>query len=434
MHKQINIALLGFGTVGSGVAETIKRNGKLIEEQIGVKIQISRVLVRNIEKYKDNPLLQKVQLTDSFADVVNDSEIDIVVEVMGGIHPAKEYIFDSLNHGKNVVSANKDLVALFGPEIIHTAMENHVNFSCEASVGGGIPVLMPLHDSLAANEIESIVGIVNGTTNFILTSMEEEGLSYSDALRMAQKKGFAEADPTNDVCGYDAARKLAILASIGFRANVTFDDVLVEGIEKISLNDITYAREMGYVIKLLAVASRQENGIALNVYPAFVPKTHPLASIKGSYNAVYVTGNIVGNVMFYGRGAGSLPTASAVMGDVISTAKHILNHSSGTGMMLTETKRIPFYSSLKLNNSYYFRLIVDDVCGVLSQIASAYADNEISIKEVVQKSRIGDAAELMIITEATPRENIIHVEKALQVLPCMRQVANIVRVMENGTE
>lgn len=434
MHKQINIALLGFGTVGSGVAETIKRNGKLIEEQIGVKIQISRVLVRNIEKYKDNPLLQEVQLTDSFADVVNDSEIDIVVEVMGGIHPAKEYIFDSLNHGKNVVSANKDLVALFGPEIIHTAMENHVNFSCEASVGGGIPVLMPLHDSLAANEIESIVGIVNGTTNFILTSMEEEGLSYSDALRMAQKKGFAEADPTNDVCGYDAARKLAILASIGFRANVTFDDVLVEGIEKISLNDITYAREMGYVIKLLAVASRQENGIALNVYPAFVPKTHPLASIKGSYNAVYVTGNIVGNVMFYGRGAGSLPTASAVMGDVISTAKHILNHSSGTGMMLTETKRIPFYSSLKLNNSYYFRLIVDDVCGVLSQIASAYADNEISIKEVVQKRRIGDAAELMIITEATPRENIIHVEKALQVLPCMRQVANIVRVMENGTE
>ena len=188
MHKQINIALLGFGTVGSGVAETIKRNGKLIEEQIGVKIQISRVLVRNIEKYKDNPLLQEVQLTDSFADVVNDSEIDIVVEVMGGIHPAKEYIFDSLNHGKNVVSANKDLVALFGPEIIHTAMENHVNFSCEASVGGGIPVLMPLHDSLAANEIESIVGIVNGTTNFILTSMEEEGLSYSDALRMAQKQ------------------------------------------------------------------------------------------------------------------------------------------------------------------------------------------------------------------------------------------------------
>lgn len=434
MQKQINIALLGFGTVGSGVAEAIRLNGKLIEEQIGAKVQISRVLVRNLEKYREHPLLQDIQLTDSFADIVGDPSVDIVVELMGGIHPAKEYIFEALNHQKNVVSANKDLVALFGPEIIHTAMENHVNFSCEASVGGGIPVLMPLHDSLAANEIESIIGIVNGTTNFILTSMDDEGLSYAEALRMAQKKGFAEADPTNDVCGYDAARKLAILSSIGFRANVTFDDVLVEGIEKISLNDVKYAREMGYTIKLLAVASRQENGIALNVYPAFVPNTHPLASIKGSYNAIYVTGNIVGNVMFYGRGAGSLPTASAVMGDVISTSKHILNHSTGTGMILTETKRIPFYSSLKLNNSYYFRLLVDDVSGVLCQIASAYADNEISIKEVVQKSRIGDAAELMIITEATPRENIIHVEKALQVLPCVRQVANVVRVMENGRE
>ena len=323
-------------------------------------------------------------------------------------------------------------MALFGPEIMHTATENKVNFSCEASVAGGIPILKPLHDSLAANQIESIIGIVNGTTNFILSDMDDSGVSYSDALRVAQKKGYAEADPTNDVCGYDAARKLAILASIGFRANVTFDDVLVEGIEKISQKDIQYASEMNYTIKLLAVAMRQENGIALNVYPAFVPRSHPLASVKGSYNAIYVTGNIVDDVMFYGRGAGSLPTASAVMGDVISTAKHILNHSTGTEMMLTETKRIPFYSSLKLKNAYYFRLLVDDMTGVLSQIAAAYADNNISIREVVQKSRIEDAAELMIITEETPRENIIHVEKALQVLPCMRQVANIIRVMDDG--
>ena len=323
-------------------------------------------------------------------------------------------------------------MALFGPEIMHTATENKVNFSCEASVAGGIPILKPLHDSLAANQIESIIGIVNGTTNFILSDMDDSGVSYSDALRVAQKKGYAEADPTNDVCGYDAARKLAILASIGFRANVTFDDVLVEGIEKISQKDIQYASEMNYTIKLLAVAMRQENGIALNVYPAFVSRSHPLASVKGSYNAIYVTGNIVEDVMFYGRGAGSLPTASAVMGDVISTAKHILNHSTGTEMMLTETKRIPFYSSLKLKNAYYFRLLVDDMTGVLSQIAAAYADNNISIREVVQKSRIEDAAELMIITEETPRENIIHVEKALQVLPCMRQVANIIRVMDDG--
>lgn len=432
--KTINIALLGFGTVGSGVAETIKRNSQMMAEQLGCQLKITYVLVRHPDKYKNVPLLEGVHLTSSFEEIMADPGIGIVVEVMGGIHPAKEYIFEALNHKMSVVSANKDVVALFGPEIMHTAMENHVNFSCEASVGGGIPILRPLHDSLAANEIESIVGIVNGTTNFILSSMDEEGVSYSDALRVAQKKGFAEADPTNDVCGYDAARKLAILASIGFRANVTFDDVLVEGIEKISQKDVQYASEMGYAIKLLAVGTRQDNGIALNVYPAFVPRTHPLASVKGSYNAIYVTGNIVDDVMFYGRGAGSLPTASAVMADVISTAKHIMNGSTGTGMMLTETKRIPFYSSLKLKNSYYFRLIVDDVTGVLSQIASAYADHDISIKEVVQKSRFEDAAELMIITQDTPRENIIQVEKALQVLPCMRQVANIVRVMNDDRE
>ena len=432
--KTINIALLGFGTVGSGVAETIKRNSQMMAEQLGCQLKITYVLVRHPDKYKNVPLLEGVHLTSSFEEIMADPDIGIVVEVMGGIHPAKEYIFEALNHKMSVVSANKDVVALFGPEIMHTAMENHVNFSCEASVGGGIPILRPLHDSLAANEIESIVGIVNGTTNFILSSMDEEGVSYSDALRVAQKKGFAEAHPTNDVCGYDAARKLAILASIGFRANVTFDDVLVEGIEKISQKDVQYASEMGYAIKLLAVGTRQDNGIALNVYPAFVPRTHPLASVKGSYNAIYVTGNIVDDVMFYGRGAGSLPTASAVMADVISTAKHIMNGSTGTGMMLTETKRIPFYSSLKLKNSYYFRLIVDDVTGVLSQIASAYADHDISIKEVVQKSRFEDAAELMIITQDTPRENIIQVEKALQVLPCMRQVANIVRVMNDDRE
>ena len=432
--KTINIALLGFGTVGSGVAETIKRNSQMMAEQLGCQLKITYVLVRHPDKYKNVPLLEGVHLTSSFEEIMADPDIGIVVEVMGGIHPAKEYIFEALNHKMSVASANKDVVALFGPEIMHTAMENHVNFSCEASVGGGIPILRPLHDSLAANEIESIVGIVNGTTNFILSSMDEEGVSYSDALRVAQKKGFAEADPTNDVCGYDAARKLAILASIGFRANVTFDDVLVEGIEKISQKDVQYASEMGYAIKLLAVGTRQDNGIALNVYPAFVPRTHPLASVKGSYNAIYVTGNIVDDVMFYGRGAGSLPTASAVMADVISTAKHIMNGSTGTGMMLTETKRIPFYSSLKLKNSYYFRLIVDDVTGVLSQIASAYADHDISIKEVVQKSRFEDAAELMIITQDTPRENIIQVEKALQVLPCMRQVANIVRVMNDDRE
>ncbi len=428
--EEINIAFLGFGTVGSGTAEALARNREFIEEQLGCAVRVKSVLVRNPAKYAEHALLEGVRLTGDFQDILDDPEIQIVIEVMGGIHPAKEYIYQALQHGKNVVSANKDLVALYGPEIIQIALMNHVNFSCEASVGGGIPILMPLHDSLAGNQIEKIIGIVNGTTNYILTSMTDTGESYETALKEAQDKGFAEADPTNDVCGYDAARKLAILASIGFRANVTFDDVLVEGIEKIAQEDVTYAREMGYVIKLLAVALRQESGIALNVYPAFVPESHPLASVKGAYNAIYVVGNAVDDVMFYGKGAGALPTGSAVLGDIISTAKHIRNGSTGTGMILTDIRRIPFYSSLKLRDSYYVRLIVDDETGVLSSIARVFADNHISINEVVQKRRFEKYAELMLIVDSSPRENIIRVEKSLQLLPAVKEVANVIRVMD----
>lgn len=429
--KEINLALLGFGTVGSGVAVTIRENSRIIEEQLGCKLVIKHVLVRNINKYKNNKLLKGIHLTDSFNDIIEDQSLDIVIEVMGGISPAKEYIFSALKKHISVVSANKDLVSLHGPEIIHMAIEKHVNFSCEASVGGGIPILMPLHQSLATNRIDSIVGILNGTTNYILTQMMETGQSYDEALKEAQAEGFAEADPTNDVCGFDAARKLAILSSIGFRANVTFEDVIVEGITKISPNDIKYAKEMGYTIKLLTVALRHDNGISLNVYPAFVPRNHPMASVQGSYNAIYVTGNIVDDVMFYGRGAGSLPTASAVMGDVINTAQHILNGTAGTGMIMTDIKRIPFYSSGKLKNLYYFRLIVEDITGVLAQIASVFSDNDVSIKEVVQKRKTEGAAELVIVTENTMRQNILRVEKSLKVLPCMREVANIIRVMGN---
>ncbi len=429
--KEINIALLGFGTVGSGTAEALRRNREFIERQLGCSVHLKTVLVRHPEKYAQLELLQGVHVTADFQDVLKDPSIQIVIEVMGGIHPAKEYIYAALQRGINVVSANKDLVALYGPEIIQIALMNHVNFSCEASVGGGIPVLQPLHDSLAANRIDKIIGIVNGTTNYILTSMTDTGESYEAALAEAQAKGFAEADPTNDVCGYDAARKLAILTAIGFRANVTFDDVLVEGIEKIQQEDVTYARDMGYVIKLLAVALREENGVALNVYPAFVPKSHPLASVKGAYNAIYVVGNVVDDVMFYGQGAGSLPTASAVMGDVISTIKHIHNGSTGTGMILTDVRRIPFYSSLKLKDSYYFRLVVDDTTGVLASIARIFADNGISINEMVQKRRFEKFAELMLIVDTSPRESILRVEESLKLLPTVKSVANIIRVMSH---
>ena len=429
--KEISIALLGFGTVGSGVAEAILKNGEALTEQLGCKLKLKSVLVRNPEKYKNHALLQDVHVTTDVSEILSDDSIEIVVEVMGGISPTKEYICAALRGGKCVVSANKDLVAQYGPEILSVAKEHHMNFSCEASVGGGIPILVPLHDSLAANRIDKILGIVNGTTNYILTKMTDEGESYESALSEAQAKGFAEADPTNDVCGFDAARKLAILGSIGFHANVTFDDVAVEGIDKITQQDVLYAKDMGYVIKLLAVATREDGGIALNVYPAFVPKSHPLASVKGSYNAIYVVGNIVGDVMFYGQGAGSLPTASAVMGDVIATAKHIMSNTQGTGMILTDTQPIPFYSSLKLRDSYYFRLIVKDATGVLASIAQALADQSISINEVVQKRRFENLAELMLIVEAAPRENINRVIQTLSDLPTVEEIANVIRVLPN---
>lgn len=428
--KEINLALLGLGTVGSGTMETLRMNRALIEQQLGCTVNIRWALVRHPEKYRHLELLPGMKLTSRFEDILEDDSIQIIVEVMGGIHPAKEYIYQALQHHVSVVSANKDLVSLYGPEIIQLAVMNHVNFSCEASVCGGIPILRPLHQSLAANRIEEIIGIVNGTTNYILSRMTECGLSYDKALQEAQEKGFAEADPTNDVCGYDAARKLAILGAIGFRANVTFDDVIVEGIEKIDQKDIQYARDMGYVIKLLAVALRQEEGISLNVYPAMIPESHALASVSGSYNAVYVTGNIVDDVMFYGKGAGSLPTASAVMGDVIDTAQHIINGSAGTGMILTDTRRIPFYSSQKLKDSYYFRLLVDDKAGVLAQIARVFAEHDVSIKEVVQKSQFKGVSELVLVSSLTPREHVMAVEKGLGSLPIVRRVANVIRVME----
>ncbi len=428
--KEINIALLGLGTVGYGFMETMRRNRKLIEQQLGYPVRIKWVLVRDPAKHADKELLPETKMTDSYEDILNDQSIDIIVEVMGGIHPAKEYILDALQRHVNVVSANKDLIALYGPEIIQLAVLNRVNFSCEASVCGGIPILRPLYQSLSANQIEKIIGIVNGTTNYILTRMTECNLSYEAALAEAQEKGFAESDPTNDVCGYDAARKLAILGSIGFRANVTFDDVIVEGIEKITHEDIEYASDMGYVVKLLAVGLRREEGISLGVYPAFVPKDHPLASVHGSYNAIYVIGNIVDDIMFYGKGAGALPTASAVMGDVIDTAHHIIDRSTGTEMIMTNMSRIPFYSSQHLKDPYYLRLIVDNATGVLAEISRAFADNDISIKAVVQKGQHGDSAELVLVTEPSPRENIVKMGKAIAALPCVRSTANVIRVLE----
>ena len=315
------IALLGMGTVGGGVYEIIERQKEEMPFKIGAALEVVKVLVRNKAKYADRIPAEK--LTDVWEDVIGDDSIDIVVEVMGGIEPARTYIKAALEKGKHVVTANKDLMAMHGHELLELAGEHHCDLLFEAAVAGGIPIIRPLKQCLAGNNITEIMGIINGTTNFILTKMKEDGMDFGEALQLATDLGYAEADPTADIEGYDAGRKLAIMASIAFHTSVTFDDVFTEGITKITAKDMRYAKEMGCSIKLLGIAKNTETGIEVKVHPTMIPENHPLAAVNDSFNAVFVHGDAVDDAMFYGSGAGKLPTASAVVADVVDEAKHL---------------------------------------------------------------------------------------------------------------
>ena len=313
MGKVIRIGLLGAGTVGTGTARVLELNQHEIAERVGTSIVVSKVLVR--DPAKERPYLSQAVRTDNFDDILNDPDIDIIVELMGGLHPAKEYMLQALAAGKRVVTANKDVIAQFGHDLFDMAAAHQTEIFFEASVGGGIPIITPLKECLNANRITEIMGIVNGTTNYMLTKMAECGSDYDSVLREAQQKGYAEADPTADVGGLDAARKAVILSSIAFNSRVRLEDVSVEGITKITPDDIAYAADLGYVVKLLAVGKELADGINVRVHPVFLPKAHPLASVNGVYNAIFVHGNAIGDAMFYGQGAGSLPTASAVVAE-----------------------------------------------------------------------------------------------------------------------
>ena len=315
------IALLGMGTVGGGVYEIIEKQKEEMPFKIGAALEVVKVLVRNKAKYADRIPAEK--LTDVWEDVIGDDSIDIVVEVMGGIEPARTYIKAALEKGKHVVTANKDLMAMHGHELLELAGEHHCDLLFEAAVAGGIPIIRPLKQCLAGNNITEIMGIINGTTNFILTKMKEDGMDFGEALQLATDLGYAEADPTADIEGYDAGRKLAIMASIAFHTSVTFDDVFTEGITKITAKDMRYAKEMGCSIKLLGIAKNTETGIEVKVHPTMIPENHPLAAVNDSFNAVFVHGDAVDDAMFYGSGAGKLPTASAVVADVVDEAKHL---------------------------------------------------------------------------------------------------------------
>ncbi|GCL69777.1 homoserine dehydrogenase [Veillonella tobetsuensis] len=427
--KTVKIALLGFGTVAQGTFNLLQDNANLIENRSGVTIEISKIFVRNPEKYSHITLPSTAKYVTNIDDIVNDESIDIVVELMGGTTFAKDCVESALKHGKSVVTANKDLLAEAGPYLFDLAYKNKVDLRFEASVLGGIPIIRTLYESLGGNHITELVGIMNGTTNFILSKMTEEGLSYGAVLKEAQDLGYAEADPTADVEGLDAARKLAILASISFNRRIFFEDVTVEGITNIDTEDISYGKEFGYNIKLIGIAKETSKGLSLNVYPAFVPLTHPLASVRGSYNAIYIKGNGIDDAMFYGRGAGSLPTGSSVVSDIMEVAKNIAFESTGRFKpFYFDQKNI--YSPGKIQSSYYIRLAVDNKTGVLAKIATKLAEQKISVLSIVQRNKDPETAVLAIVTSKCPHSYILNLIDSFNSLRSVKEVSSVIRIME----
>ena len=427
--KTVKIALLGFGTVSQGTFNLLQDNVDLITNRSGVTIEISKIFVRNPDKYTNITLPSTAQYVTNIDDVLNDESIAIVVELMGGTTFAKDCVEAALKHGKSVVTANKDLLAEAGPYLFDLAYKNHVDLHFEASVLGGIPIIRTLYDSLAGNRITELVGIMNGTTNFILSKMTDEGLSYGDVLKEAQDLGYAEADPTADVEGLDAARKLAILASISFNRRIFFEDVTVEGITKIDTEDISFGKEFGYNIKLIGIAKESSKGLSLNVYPAFVPLTHPLASVRGSYNAIYIKGNGIDDAMFYGRGAGSLPTGSSVVSDIMEVAKNVAFESTGRFKpFYFDQKNI--YSPGKIQSSYYMRLAVDNKTGVLAKIATKLAEQKISVLSIVQRNKDPETAVLAIVTSKCPHSYILNLIDSFNSLRSVKEVSSVIRIME----
>ncbi len=427
----IQIGLLGCGTVGSGVVKLLEKNASTIAQRSGDEIVIRRVMERDVDKCLALGV-DPQRITSNFQDIVDDPEIDIVVELMGGIEPASDFILQAMRNGKHVVTANKDMIAVKGKELFETAEEHQVDFYFEASVGGGIPIVYPLKQSLAGNQIQEVIGILNGTTNYILTKMSREGLDYNQVLEEAQALGYAEADPTADVSGLDAARKIAILSSIAFNSRVTLNDVYVEGITGITAEDIRYARELGYVIKLLAIAKEDEFGrIQIRVHPAFLPVNHPLAAVNDVFNAVFVQGDAVGEIMHFGRGAGQMPTASAVVGDIIEIVRN-LNHHTKARIGCTCYEQKPILSINELEVEYYIRMTVTDRPGVLAGIAGVFGNNDVSIATVLQKSSDDNRAELIMITHRVREKGLRDALSVLSGMSIVGEINSVIRL--EGTQ
>ena len=424
-YKEIKVALLGAGTVGGGVYKLVERRAAEMPDKVGAELKITKVLVKNLQKKREG--IPSEVLTDDWEGIIHDPEISIVIELMGGVEPARTYILQALEAGKNVVTANKDLLAEHGQELMEAAERNHCDLCFEAAVGGGIPIIRPLKECLAGNEITEVMGIVNGTTNYILTKMTQEGWDFDDALKEAQRLGFAEADPTADVEGLDAGRKMAILASIAFHSRVTFKDVDVKGITKITAKDIQYAKEFGYTLKLLGVARNEEGKMEVGVSPMMIPSTHPLANVNDSFNAVFVHGDAVDDAMFQGRGAGEFPTASAVVGDLISVARDMQYDCCGR-IGCSCYKNLSMKPAGEARHTYFLRLIVEDRTGILAGVAGVLGNNGVSITQVIQKPAVNGVAELVVITDKVETRHLNDAMMIFGEMSMIREVASVIRV------
>lgn len=431
MKDFVNVGLLGAGTVGGGVLRVLEDNAEEIEKKVGLPIRITKVLDRNVEARRQE-YGDKYIFTDNADELLQNPEIDIIVELLGREHPAKEFIACALKNGKNVVTANKDVIAKYGEELFPLAEEHHCDFLFEASVCGGIPIIGPMKTSMAANKIHSIMGIVNGTTNYMLSKMSNEHLAYAEVLKEAQAKGYAESDPTADVGGLDAARKIAILASIAFNMRISLDDVMVSGIENIEASDIKYAQHLGYAVKLLGIAKNdEENGVMACVTPTMLPMHHPLSSVNGVYNAVFVNGDAIGEAMFLGLGAGRLPTASAVCGDIIEIARNMVHHS-GARINCTCFKEKKLCPPEKISAPVYIRMQVLDKPGALAAIAAAFGAQNVSLRNVVQTNDAAtQKAEIVVITHSVSESDLQMALQVLKVLPVVEKISCVIRVEDS---
>lgn len=424
--RTVRVGLVGLGTVGSGVVEIFSRHAEDFRQRVGVDVALTRFADRDPGRAAELGLPAASFTTDAFA-LVNDPDLDVIIELIGGIGAARDIVLGALEAGKSVVTANKMLMATHGQEVMELAEAKGVDIAFEASVGGGIPIISPLKHCLISNEIESVMGIVNGTTNYMLTRMAEDGLDYDTALAEAQARGFAEADPTADVDGHDAAAKIAILASIAFNSRVDLTRVPVEGIRSLSAADIAYAAEMGYAVKLLAIARRTPEGIDTRVHPTMIRASHPLAGVNGVYNAIYVVGDAVGETMFFGEGAGSLPAASAVVGDVLDVARHLARGCLGlVGCMCDEHLAVRDIGDLE--TLYYLRFRVADVPGVFGRVATVFGEHGVSLASVIQKSADEPTAEIVYVTHTATERAVRAALTDIEQLDVVESIDTVLRV------